>query len=141
MPISPKLLPQVDPATTSCEFGLIPELVGRLPVISALKPLDTAALVRVLSEPKNALVKQYQKLFGMENADLQFTDDGLQAIARRAQEKDTGARGLRSIIEEVMLDIMFHLPEHPGASYVIDEPVVSGKTAAFPIVEAKTKSA
>jgi ATP-dependent Clp protease ATP-binding subunit ClpX len=72
---------------------------------------------------------------------LQFTEDGLQAIARRAQEKDTGARGLRSIIEETMLDIMFHLPEHPGAAYVIDEGVVSGKTAAFPIVEAKTKSA
>jgi ATP-dependent Clp protease ATP-binding subunit ClpX len=135
-----ELLPQVD-ADDVLQFGLIPELVGRLPVIAALKPLDTPALVRVLREPKNALVKQYQKLFGMEGADLQFTDDGLQAIARRAQEKDTGARGLRSIIEETMLDIMFHLPEHPGASYVIDEPVVSGKTAAFPIVEAKTKSA
>ncbi|HEX3998277.1 MAG TPA: ATP-dependent Clp protease ATP-binding subunit ClpX [Pirellulales bacterium] len=135
-----ELLPQVD-ADDVLQFGLIPELVGRLPVIAALKPLDTAALVRVLREPKNALVKQYQKLFGMEGADLQFTEDGLQAIARRAQEKDTGARGLRSIIEETMLDIMFHLPEHPGAAYVIDEPVVAGKKAAFPIVEAKTKSA
>jgi ATP-dependent Clp protease ATP-binding subunit ClpX len=135
-----ELLPQVD-ADDVLQFGLIPELVGRLPVIAALKPLDTPALVRVLREPKNALVKQYQKLFGMEGADLQFTEDGLQAIARRAQQKDTGARGLRSIIEETMLDIMFHLPEHPGASYVIDEPVVSGKKAAFPIVEAKTKSA
>jgi ATP-dependent Clp protease ATP-binding subunit ClpX len=135
-----ELLPQVD-ADDVLQFGLIPELVGRLPVIAALKPLDTPALVRVLREPKNALVKQYQKLFGMEGADLQFTEDGLQAIARRAQEKDTGARGLRSIIEEVMLDIMFHLPEHPGAAYVIDEPVVSGKKPAFPIVEAKTKSA
>ena len=135
-----ELLPQVD-ADDVLQFGLIPELVGRLPVIAALKPLDTPALVRVLREPKNALVKQYQKLFGMEGADLQFTEDGLQAIARRAQQKDTGARGLRSIIEETMLDIMFHLPEHPGASYVIDEGVVSGKKAAFPIVEAKTKSA
>jgi len=135
-----ELLPQVD-ADDVLQFGLIPELVGRLPVIAALKPLDTPALVRVLREPKNALVKQYQKLFGMEGADLQFTEDGLQAIARRAQQKDTGARGLRSIIEETMLDIMFHLPEHPGAAYVIDEPVVMGKKAAFPIVEAKTKSA
>jgi len=135
-----ELLPQVD-ADDVLQFGLIPELVGRLPVIASLKPLDTSALVRVLREPKNALVKQYQKLFGMEGADLQFTDDGLQAIARRAQEKDTGARGLRSIIEETMLDIMFHLPEHPGAAYVIDEPVVEGKKPAFPIIEAKTKSA
>ncbi len=90
---------------------MIPELVGRLPVISALTPLDAEALVRVLTEPKNALVKQYQQLFSMENADLQFTEEALRAIARKAQEKETGARGLRSIIEEVMLDIMFDLPE------------------------------
>ena len=136
-----ELLPQVD-ADDVLQFGLIPELVGRLPVISALKPLDTAALVRVLTEPKNALIKQYQKLFAMEGADLQFTDDGLRAIAKRAQQKDTGARGLRSIIEETMLDIMFHTCRNTqAASYVIDEPVVLGKKAAFPIVEAKTKSA
>ncbi len=123
------------------EFGLIPELVGRLPVISALQPLDTDALVRVLKEPKNALVKQYQKLFGMEGADLQFTEDGLRAIAKEAQEKETGARGLRSIIEEVMLDIMYDLPEHPGAGYLINDANVLGRERAFPILEAKNKSA
>jgi len=135
-----ELLPQVD-SDDILEFGLIPELVGRLPVISALKPLDSEALVRVLKEPKNALVKQYQKLFAMEGADLQFTEDGLRAIAKRAQEKETGARGLRSIIEEVMLDIMFHLPEHPGAAYLIQEANVSGRERAFPILETKNKSA
>jgi ATP-dependent Clp protease ATP-binding subunit ClpX len=135
-----ELLPQID-SDDVLQFGLIPELVGRLPVISALKPLDVGALVRVLREPKNALVKQYQKLFGMEGADLQFTEDALVAIARKAQEKDTGARGLRSIIEEVMLDIMFHLPENNGASYVIDADVVGGRKPAFPIPGAKHKSA
>ncbi len=135
-----ELLPQVD-SDDILEFGLIPELVGRLPVISSLRPLDTDALVRVLKEPKNALVKQYQKLFGMEGADLQFTDLGLRAIAKRAQEKETGARGLRSIIEEVMLDIMYDLPEHPGASYVINDNNVLAKEPVFPILEAKNKSA
>jgi ATP-dependent Clp protease ATP-binding subunit ClpX len=135
-----ELLPQVD-ADDILEFGLIPELVGRLPVISALQPLNIDALVRVLKEPKNALVKQYQKLFAMEGADLQFTEEGLRAIAKRAQEKETGARGLRSIIEEVMLDIMFHLPEHPGAAYLINDANVSGREPAFPILEAKNKSA
>ncbi len=121
-------------------FGLIPELVGRLPVISPLQPLDTAALVRVLTEPKNALVKQYQKLFSLEGSDLQFTEGALAAIAKRSKEKDTGARGLRSIIEEIMLDIMYDLPEHQGARYVIDENVVLGRTRALPIFE-KSKSA
>jgi len=135
-----EVLPQVD-ADDILEFGLIPELVGRLPVISALKPLDNDALVRVLKEPKNALVKQYQKLFAMEGSDLQFTEEALRAIAKRAQEKETGARGLRSIIEEVMLDIMFTLPDHPGASYLIQEPNVSGRERVFPILETKNKSA
>ncbi len=135
-----ELLPQVD-SDDILEFGLIPELVGRLPVISSLKPLDNHALVRVLTEPKNALVKQYQKLFAMESSDLQFTEDALCAIAKRAQEKETGARGLRSIIEEVMLDIMFHLPEHPGATYLINEANVSGRERAYPVLEAKNKSA
>ena len=135
-----ELLPQVD-SDDILEFGLIPELVGRLPVLSALRPLDTDALVRVLKEPKNALTKQYQKLFGMENCDLQFTETALQSIARKAQEKDTGARGLRSIIEEVMLDIMFELPEHTGSSYVIDEDMVAGKQRVIPIPEPKNKSA
>jgi ATP-dependent Clp protease ATP-binding subunit ClpX len=135
------LLPQVT-SDDVLEFGLIPELVGRLPVISSLAPLDADALVQVLTEPKNALVKQYQRLFSMENADLQFTDEGLQAIARRAQEKDTGARGLRSIIEEVMLDIMFDLPERgPGNRYVITKDFIEGRKPKLAIVEPKNKSA
>ena len=136
-----KLLPQVN-SDDVLEFGLIPELVGRLPVVSALTPLDHEALVRVLTEPKNALVKQYQRLFQMENAELLFSDEGLKAIAVKAAEKDTGARGLRSIIEEVMLDIMYDLPERgPGNRYTITKDVVEGKQTPFPIVEPKTKSA
>jgi ATP-dependent Clp protease ATP-binding subunit ClpX len=123
------------------EFGMIPELVGRLPVISALKPLDEPALVRVLTEPKNALVRQYQKLFSMENADLSFTEPALRAIARRALEKDTGARGLRSIIEEVMLDVMYDLPENQGARYVVTENNVDRRESIFPLVQEKKNSA
>jgi ATP-dependent Clp protease ATP-binding subunit ClpX len=136
-----KLLPQVT-SDDVLEFGLIPELVGRLPVVSSLTPLDTSALVRVLTEPKNALVKQYQRLFAMEEADLQFTEDALVAIARKAKAKDTGARGLRSIIEEVMLDIMYELPERGrGCRYVINKDTVDGRQPVFPIAEPKTKSA
>jgi ATP-dependent Clp protease ATP-binding subunit ClpX len=135
------LLPQVT-SDDILEFGLIPELVGRLPVVSALTPLDSSALVRVLTEPKNALVKQYQRLFSMENADLTFTDDALQAIARKAQAKETGARGLRSIIEEVMLDIMYDLPDQgAGCRYVISKDVVEGRQPLYPIAEPKNKSA
>ncbi|MFN5755795.1 MAG: ATP-dependent Clp protease ATP-binding subunit ClpX [Planctomycetia bacterium] len=135
-----ELLPQVD-SDDILEFGLIPELVGRLPVISSLKPLDDKALVQVLKDPKNALVKQYQKLFGMENCQLEFTDEALFAIARKAMKKDTGARGLRSIIEHVMLDVMFDLPDHSGSSYVITERNVAGVEPIVPIREARTKSA
>jgi ATP-dependent Clp protease ATP-binding subunit ClpX len=136
-----QLLPQVT-ADDILEFGLIPELVGRLPVLSALTPLDTDALVRVLTEPKNALIKQYERLFSMENAELQFTEEALQTIAKRAQEKDTGARGLRSIIEEVMLDIMFDLPERgAGQRYTISKEVVEGRKPLFSISEPKHKSA
>ncbi|HWC88378.1 MAG TPA: ATP-dependent Clp protease ATP-binding subunit ClpX, partial [Pirellulales bacterium] len=136
-----KLLPQVT-SDDILEFGLIPELVGRLPVVSALKPLDTDALVRVLHEPRNALIKQYQKLFEMENAELHFTPEALKAIAERAQEKETGARGLRSIIEEVMLDIMFDLPEQgAGQKYVVTPEVVRGRQQLFPMAEPKHKSA
>jgi ATP-dependent Clp protease ATP-binding subunit ClpX len=123
------------------EFGMIPELVGRLPVISSLRPLDEGALVRVLTEPKNALVRQYKKLFSMENADLSFTEPALRAIASRALTKDTGARGLRSIIEEVMLDVMYELPENNGASYVITDEAVYGRERTYPIVEPKKNSA
>ncbi|MDA1201942.1 MAG: ATP-dependent Clp protease ATP-binding subunit ClpX, partial [Planctomycetota bacterium] len=135
-----ELLPQVD-SDDILEFGLIPELVGRLPVLSSLQPLDDVALVKVLTEPKNALVKQYQKLFELENCKLEFTDDGLLAIARRAMKKETGARGLRSIMEDVMLDIMFDLPDHQVSSYVINERNVAGSEPVIPIREARTKSA
>ena len=136
-----ELLPQV---TTDdvLEFGLIPELVGRLPIVSALSPLDEEGLVRVLTEPKNSLVKQYEGLFEMENAELSFTDDALAAIARRAQEKGTGARGLRSIIENVMLDIMYELPDQPaGSSYEVSDAIVEGHDQLFKMPEPKNKSA
>ncbi len=123
-------------------FGMIPELVGRLPVVSALRPLDREAMVRVLTEPKNALVKQYRALFAMEKGELEFTAGALRAIAERAMEKDTGARALRSIIEEVMLDIMFELPDQPaGSKYVITEDIVVGRQRLFPMPEPKHKTA
>ena len=135
-----ELLPQVD-SDDILEFGLIPELVGRLPVLSSLQPLNEAALVKVLTEPKNAILKQYQKMFSLENCDLQFTDEALGAIARKAMKKDTGARGLRSILEDTMLDIMFDLPDNQGSSYVINERNVEGVEPVLPIREARTKSA
>jgi ATP-dependent Clp protease ATP-binding subunit ClpX len=127
-----QLLPQVT-SDDILEFGMIPELVGRLPVSVALRPLDVDSLIQVLRDPKNALVKQYQKLFDMENAELTFTDDGLRAIAVKAKQKDTGARGLRSIVEEIMLDIMFELPEQsPGNRYVVTGEVVGDGARCSP---------
>ncbi len=132
-------LPHVAPDDL-IEFGLIPELIGRLPVVSALTPLDESAMVRVLTEPKNALTKQYERLFAMEEANLQFTDEALKAIAKKAQARETGARGLRSIIEKVMLDIMFELPDQPrGSRYVVSEDVVEGRQQLFD--QPQTKSA
>jgi ATP-dependent Clp protease ATP-binding subunit ClpX len=123
------------------EYGMIPEFIGRLPVVSTLRPLDLDAMIRVLTEPKNALVKQYQALFGMENAELVFTEAALRAIAGRAMEKDTGARALRSIIEETMLEILFDLPDQaPGMQYVISEEIVRGQQKALPL-RAEAKSA
>jgi ATP-dependent Clp protease ATP-binding subunit ClpX len=114
------------------EFGLIPELVGRLPVAAALRPLDESALVKCLTEPRNALLKQYEHLFEMENCKLTFTDDALSAIAKKALRRGTGARGLRSIVEEAMLDIMFELPDQPqGTSFVIDGDVIDGRKKLF----------
>lgn len=101
------------------KYGLIPEFVGRLPVISTLEPLDEAALVRILSEPKNALVKQYQKLLEMDNVVLKFEPEALQAIAREAIKRNTGARGLRAIIESVMLDVMFEVPSREDVTECI----------------------
>ena len=124
------------------EFGLIPELVGRLPVVSSLSPLDEDGLVRVLTEPKNALVKQYQTLFEMEDSQLEFTDGALRAIAQRAMEKRTGARGLRSIVEEAMLDRMYDLPDQePGATHRIDESDIRGRDRFLEMPAPKAKSA
>src|SRR5262245_45049337 len=134
------ILPQVQ-TEDILEFGMIPELVGRLPVLSSLAPLDHAGLVRVLTEPKNALLKQYQTLFEMEDCHLEFSHTALGAIAAKALEKGTGARGLRSIVEQVMVDIMFELPDQPkGSKYVIDEDVVQGRRVLFP-TEPMQKSA
>ena len=110
------------------KFGLIPEFVGRLPVIATLHDLDTDALVTILKEPKNALVKQYQKLFELEEVDLTFTDEALEAIAKRAIRRKTGARGLRSIVEGLLLDTMFDLPSMEDVSeVVVDADVVEGR--------------
>jgi ATP-dependent Clp protease ATP-binding subunit ClpX len=135
-----ELLPQID-SDDILEFGLIPELVGRLPVISSLGPLSAEALVRVLLEPRNALVKQYQKLFEMEDCKLEFTDGALLAIARRALKKETGARGLRSIMEDVMLDVMFDLPDNKGSQYLIEARHVDEKQPILSSPEARPKSA
>jgi ATP-dependent Clp protease ATP-binding subunit ClpX len=101
------------------KFGLIPEFVGRLPVIATLEDLDEAALVTILTEPKNALVKQYQRLFELEDVKLTFTDDALKAISKRAIERKTGARGLRSIMEDILLDTMFDLPSMTSVQEVV----------------------
>ncbi len=109
------------------KFGLIPEFVGRLPVIATLTDLDEDALVTILTQPKNALVKQYQRLFELEDAKLTFTDDALKAIAKRAIERKTGARGLRSIMEDILLDTMFDLPGLENATeVVVNEEAVAG---------------
>jgi ATP-dependent Clp protease ATP-binding subunit ClpX len=118
-------------------YGLIPEFVGRLPVVATLEELDEEALVRILTEPKNALVKQYQRLFEMEGADLELREDALAAIARKAMERKTGARGLRTILEHILLDTMYDLPSMEDASkVVIDEAVVKGETDPYIIFEA-----
>jgi len=122
-----KLLERVE-AEDLMKFGMIPEFVGRLPVICALHPLDEDALVRILTEPKNALVRQYQRLFELEGARVEFTEEALRAVARQALAKGTGARGLRSILEDLMLDIMFELPSQKDRKlYRITADFVLGK--------------
>jgi ATP-dependent Clp protease ATP-binding subunit ClpX len=109
------------------KYGLIPELIGRLPVIATLKELDEDDLVRVLTEPKDALIKQYQALFEMDGVKLTFEEEALRAIARKAIERGTGARGLRAILEDAMVDIMFNLPEYKGYEIVITKDVIEKK--------------
>jgi len=107
---------------------MIPEMVGRLPIITPLMPLDEEALCRILTEPKNALIKQYQKFFEMEEAELAFTEEALVEIARQALKRNTGARALRAIAENLMLDAMFELPGRPkGFRYTVTPAVVRGE--------------
>jgi ATP-dependent Clp protease ATP-binding subunit ClpX len=114
------------------EFGMIPEFVGRLPIVCPLMPLDEEALMKILTEPRNALVRQYQKFFELEGAEVEFLPDALREIARRAKQKDTGARGLRAIIEDIMLDIMYELPDRSGKE--------KGKWTVTPEVARKEKN-
>jgi ATP-dependent Clp protease ATP-binding subunit ClpX len=126
------VLKQVEPEDL-IKFGLIPELIGRLPVLATLRELDEAALVEILIEPKNALVKQYQKLFSMEGVELEIRPSALQAIARKALKRKTGARGLRSILENVLLDTMYELPTMENATkVVVDETTI--ESGAQPLI-------
>ncbi|MFZ5793720.1 MAG: ATP-dependent Clp protease ATP-binding subunit ClpX, partial [Pseudomonadota bacterium] len=121
--------------------GLIPEFVGRLPVIATLEGLDVPALVTILTEPKNALVKQYQKLFDMEAVKLGFTDDALVQVAKKAIDRKTGARGLRSILEGILLDTMFDLPGMDGVDEVmIDKDVIDGRKEPIRVYAKKEKA-
>jgi ATP-dependent Clp protease ATP-binding subunit ClpX len=125
------LLEQVIPEDI-IEYGMIPEMVGRLPVITALNALDEEALIDILTKPKNALCKQYQRFFEMENAELEFTDGALHALAKKALKRDTGARALRSITEELMIDLMYQLPEEvKPAKYVITREIVERRADLF----------
>jgi ATP-dependent Clp protease ATP-binding subunit ClpX len=122
------------------KFGLIPEFVGRLPVIATLEDLDVEALVKILGEPKNALVKQYGKLFDLEDVVLTFTDDALVAIAKKAIDRKTGARGLRSIVEAILLDTMFELPDLDDVvEIVVDKDVIEGNKAPVRVHADKAK--
>jgi ATP-dependent Clp protease ATP-binding subunit ClpX len=114
------------------DFGMIPEFIGRLPVLAPLDPLDEDSLVRILTEPRNALVRQYRKLFEMEGCELDFTSGALALIAKKARERDTGARGLRSIVEEVMTDLMYELPEmETKGKFLVTEAVIRGEQSLF----------
>ena len=124
------------------KFGLIPEFIGRVPVLATLEDLDEDALVTILTEPKNALVKQYQALFSMENVRLTFTPQALREIAKKAVERKTGARGLRAIIERLLLETMFELPSMEGVGeIVVDDKVVLGETEPLRIYKKKAKEA
>jgi ATP-dependent Clp protease ATP-binding subunit ClpX len=124
------------------KFGLIPEFVGRLPVVATLHDLDEAALVRILREPKNAIIKQYQKYFELEKVRLKFTDDAVAAVAREAMKRGTGARGLRAVLEEVMLEVMYELPSIPGLKEcIITREVILNKDRPILISEQKEQSA
>ena len=137
-----ELFKQLEPEDL-LKFGLIPEFVGRLPVIATLEDLDEDALVTILTQPKNALVKQYQRLFELEDVQLSFTDDALQSIAKRAIQRKTGARGLRSILEDILLDTMFELPGQSDVTEVVvnDEAVTAGAAPLLIYADAKKEGA
>jgi len=136
-----ELLTQLEPEDL-LKFGLIPEFVGRLPVIATLNDLDDAALIDILTKPKNALIKQYQKLFEMEGVHLNFTEDALKAVAKKAIQRKTGARGLRAILESILLDLMFNLPGIENvAEVVINGDVVDNNKAPTLIAPDKKKPA
>jgi ATP-dependent Clp protease ATP-binding subunit ClpX len=126
-----KVLADVEPADL-VRFGLIPEFVGRLPVVATLDELDAPALVKILTEPKNAVTKQFKKLFEMEDVELEFRPEALQAIAKKALKRKTGARGLRTILEQVLLDTMYELPSLEHVSkVVVDDAVIDGKAEPY----------
>ncbi len=126
-----QILRQIQPEDL-VEYGMIPEFVGRMPVVATLEPLDTKTLISILTEPKNALVKQYQKFFRLEGSELEFTPAALELIAERALKRDTGARALRAVCEEIMMELMYLLPEQQQAGkYVINEEIVEGRGQLF----------
>jgi ATP-dependent Clp protease ATP-binding subunit ClpX len=130
-----EVLHEVEPEDL-IKYGLIPEFVGRLPVVATLEELDEPALVQILTEPKNALIKQYQKLFEMEECELEFREEALYTIAQKAMERKTGARGLRTILETVLLDTMYELPGMKNVSkIVIDEAVINGEAKPYLVYE------
>jgi len=134
-----RILAQVQPEDL-VEFGMIPEFVGRLPVVATLDPLDIKTLINILTEPKNALVKQFQKFFRIEGSELEFTPGALELIAERALKRDTGARALRAVVEEIMMDLMYRLPdEQQGGKYVITEEIVDGRTSLFELKPERRK--
>lgn len=136
-----ELFTQVEPEDL-VKYGLIPEFIGRLPVTATLTELDEAALIQILCEPKNALTKQYAALFELENVDLEFREDALKAIAAKAMKRKTGARGLRSILEAVLLETMYELPSMEEVSkVVIDESVINGESAPLLIYSANESQA
>ena len=123
------------------QYGLIPEFVGRLPMIATLEELDVGALVQILTEPKNALTKQYHKMFDMEGVEIDFREDGLKAVASKAMERKTGARGLRSILENVLLESMYNIPSQAGvAKIVVDESVINGDSEPLLVYETPDES-
>ena len=135
-----EILSEVEPEDL-LKFGLIPEFVGRLPMIATLEELDVAALVQILTEPKNALTKQYHKMFDMEGVEIDFREDGLKAVATKAMERKTGARGLRSILENVLLESMYNIPSQAGvAKIVVDESVINGDSEPLLVYETPDES-